>query len=233
VPFKVVSLLVLLLATACGSRVDEVPGKLESGSIEEVTARAAGGGGQAERIGGQIGVVPFTGQPPKAIPVIKPAEIVSFWVFPRKSRDGMAYRHGFYIDAVIRPFSWGMDEVMRNDRLRLSSLSNLRIGKDGALLIDAGPEPDPRVVDSIRGMAAGGLPWREGEEETQRTTTTIVFDDGRGAVRSTAPTAAAPDFVNQQGGVNLAEVEQAIREADRRIREAQDRRPAALPPAQP
>ncbi len=234
----------LALLAGCGTQRDEVPGNVRPGSIEEVTGRVDGfGNGSADGRGGgqleQIGVVPITGNVKPVIPLVKPPEVISFYVFPRKSRDGMSFRDGVWIHRVIRPFAWGVDEAMRNDRLKLSSLTNLRLDDNGQLVIDQEKtiEPPTSDVQGLRDMAQH-LPWRATDGGQPLSRTTVVFPNSGQAVTSTAPADRAPAVVGPNGSVNMQEIERAMAEAQQRVRETQQRQrsgssAAAIPPATP
>jgi hypothetical protein len=231
---------VIALLAGCGTQRDEVPGNVRPGSIEEVTGRVDGfGDGHGAGQLGEIGVVPITGSVKPVIPLIKPPEVISFYVFPRKSRDGMSFRDGVWIHRVVRPFAWGVDEAMRNDRLKLSSLTNLRLDDNGQLVIDQDKsiEPPSADVQGLRDMAQR-LPWREAEGGQPLSRTTVVFPNSGQAVTSTAPADRAPAVVGPNGSVNMQEIERAMAEAQQRVKETQQRQRAgssalAVPPATP
>jgi hypothetical protein len=218
-------ILVMVLAVVlagCTPQRDEVPGNIRPGSIEEVTNRVDGfGAGRGDGRLEEMGVVPVVGHVKPTIPLVHPPEVISFYVFPRKSRDGMSFRDGVWIHRVIRAFAWGVDEAMRNDRLKLSSLANLRLDEHGQLVVDQAKsiEPDPGDVEHLRAMAQQ-LPWREGGQAAAATRTTVVYPNGQ-AVSTTTPSAQAPAVLGPGGGVNLQEVERAMREAQHRIQESQ------------
>lgn len=205
----------LSLGGCSSSRESDVPGRIEPGSIEDVSNRASGSGGSIQG----LSVIPLTGRAPAQIPVIRAPECITFYVFPRESRDGLAYRHGCYISAVKKPFSWGEKEIMQNNRLQLSSLSNMRIDQNGQLVIDGTSAivPTAETVQGLRTMG-GNMPWRAGDRR-EETTTTVVFPNGN-AVQSTAPNTQAPNYVNN-GNVSLNEVQRAIQDASTRLRQAQ------------
>lgn len=223
-PFLVGALLLGVVACS-GPRPEDVPGVVESGPIDTVAARAVSGAPDpATRLAQTIGVVPLTARAPKTIPLTRPPEVISFYNFPRTSTDGLSYREGFYIHAVIREFSWGMDEVMHQDRLRLESLLNLRIDEDGQLLIDQAPlEPDQRTLSSMRGMAASA-PWRH-SDDVDEVETTVVFPNRnrmittRSGAQRPRPT-RRPSYTGTEGGPSPAEIESAIRAAERRLSES-------------
>lgn len=219
--------LVAAFVAGCGSQRDEVPGNIESGSIEAVTNRVDGfGNGRGDAMIDEIGVVPVIGQVKPTIPLVHPPEVVSFYVFPRKSRDGMSFRDGVWIHRVVRQFTWGIDEAMRKDRLKLSSLANLRLDDHGQLVVDQAKtlEPDPADVERMRDMASQ-LPWRESGQGQAQTRTTVVYPNGQ-AVSSMQPSQQMAPVIGPTGTVNMGEIERAMREAQHRIQEAQRQPPS-------
>jgi len=217
--------LIAVILAGCGSQRDEVPGNIQSGSIESVTNRVDGfGDGRGDAMIDEIGVVPVIGQVKPTIPLVHPPEVVSFYVFPRKSRDGLSFRDGVWIHRVVRQFAWGVDEAMRKDRLKLSSLANLRLDDNGQLVVDQAKtlEPDPADVERMRDMARQ-LPWRESGQSQVRTT--VVYPNGQ-AVSSLTPSPQAAAVIGPTGTVNMGEIERAMREAQHRIQEAQRQPPS-------
>jgi hypothetical protein len=218
---------ILLALAGCGSQRDQVPGNIRSGSIEDVTNRMEGGGANSERLQ-EMGIIPVTGHVKPVIPLVKPPEVISFYVFPRKSRDGLSFRDGVWIHRVIKPFSWGVDDAMHEDRLKLSSLMNLRIDAQGQLVVDQAKtlEPDESDVQGMRDMATH-MPWRPGDASTPVTRTTVVYPNSGTAISTTQPANQSPNYVQANGSVNLQEVQKAMEEAQQRVREMQQKQSPA------
>ena len=209
----------------CSQR-DKVPGTVTSGPIEEVDARSSASGNGIDATASllqEVGVVPLADTVRPTIPVIKPPQIITFWVYPRKSKDGLAFREGFYIHAVTRPFSWGIDDAMREDRVTLGGMLNMRVDGHGRVVVDKTKDihPAPEDVNRMRSMAKQ-MPWREGADTTAQTRATIVYDNGQ-AVTLPPRTGEQPAYVGPGNTVNMAEVERALKEADARVREVQSR----------
>jgi hypothetical protein len=233
----------------CSTERDEVPGNVRPGSIEEVTREVDGyGRGSAEGMSqgsaeGQqlreIGVIPVTGNVKPVIPLITPPEVILFYVFPRKSRDGLSWRNGVWIARVTKTFSWGVDEAMNQDRLKLSSLTNMRLDEHGQLVVDQEKslEPNPHDIDAMRDMASQ-LPWRPSNGPSTRTT--IVYPAAGQSVSTTTAGGSSP-YIAPNGAVNLQEVQRAMQDAQQRLRESQNQRnqasatgtanPTSVPPA--
>ncbi|HEX3134003.1 MAG TPA: hypothetical protein VHX44_10535 [Planctomycetota bacterium] len=225
---------VLLLLAGCSGERDQVPGNIESGSIQDVTDRIDGFGSGPGHSLSEIGVIPITGNVKPVIPLIKPPEVVSFYVFPRKSRDGRSMRDGFYIHRVIKDFSWGVDDAMHNDRLKLSSLMNLRLDESGQLVVDQQKNLEPTVqdIDGLRDMAKR-LPWRPSDATTPVTRTTVVYPSSGTAVSTTQPSAQAPTYLQPNGGVNLQEIQRAMSDAQKRVTEMQQQKSGSVSPSTP
>ena len=224
---------VLAIFAGCSSPAP-VRGDLQSGSVASVDAQSASGGNAGSLLQ-QTGVVPVTGNVRPEIPIIEPPKMITFWVYPRKSLNGLAWRQGVFIHAVTEPFRWGLDATMREERVPLAAMLNMRVDAHGRIVADqARPvSASPMDYDSMRAMAKQ-LPWRDGDKTVAQTKTTIVYDNGT-AVALPPKQASGNNFVGPNNTVNVDEVERAMKEADARIREykGQGQTPAqlALPPA--
>ncbi len=221
-----IAVLAVLLLAGCGEDPARVPGTVRPGSIEAVTNEIAGGGDGAGPLAG-IGVTPIASSIPPTIPLITPPQAILFYVFPRVSADGLAWRNGVWIARVIKSFGWGVQEAMDEDRLRLSSLTDLRVDAQGQLQVSpdhASLEPSPRALEGLAGMAAQ-LPWRPGAGQST-TRTTVIYPSSGQAVTTTAP-GSDPPYLQPNGSVNLQEVQRAMQEAQARLHEAQAQRAAA------
>lgn len=209
------------MLTGCGSQRDEVPGNIHPGSIEDVDGRSGGFGNSNPDQLSEVGVIPVTGFVPPTIPVIKAPKVISFWVYPRKSRDGNSWRDGFWIHAATEPFSWGMEEAMNADRIKLGSLLNMRVDEAGNVMVDQTKNiaPPPNDLNNMKTLGKN-MPWKEGEKNETKTKTTIVYDSGQ-AVALPTRTGVQPSLVGPNNAVNVNEVERALKEADQRMRELQ------------
>ena len=216
----------LWVLAGCDPRPDEVPDSVPPGSIDSVTREVAAGGGSGRAAPGidDVGVVPF--QPPRpVIPLITPPHVILFYCFPRVSRDGLAWRNGVWIARVITPFSWGVDDALHDDALRLSSLNSLHLDDQGQLVIDRAAyrasAADPGAGDAAADHAAslsGPMPWRPTADQPT-TRTTVIYPSSGTAVTSSA--SGASPYLQANGSVNLQEVQKAMAAAQERLRASQ------------
>jgi len=224
---------VLWILAGCDPRPDEVPESVPPGSIDSVTQEVAAGGGSSRATPAidELGVVPF--QPPRPVmPLVTPPHVILFYCFPRVSRDGLAWRNGVWIARVIRPFSWGVDDALHDDALRLSSLNSLHLDDQGQLVIDrsayrataddAGGGGDAGAVPTT--VLGGPLPWRPTAEQPT-TRTTVIYPASGAAVTSSA--SGASPYLQANGSVNLQEVQKAMAAAQERLRASQLQHAAA------
>jgi hypothetical protein len=223
-PLIAASLALAALLAGCGEDGTRVPGTVRPGSIEAVTAEIAGGGDGPGPLAG-IGVTPLTGAIPPTLPLITPPQAILFYVFPRVSGDGLAWRNGVWIARIIKPFGWGVQDAMDHDALHLSALTDLAVDAQGQLQVSQQHElePGPAAIAGLRGMAEQ-LPWRPGSAQPT-TRTTVIYPASGQAVSTTAPGTGAA-YLQPNGAVNLQEVQHAMLEAQARLREAQAQKAA-------
>jgi hypothetical protein len=212
---------VLALALAgCGSQRDEVPGSIAPGSIEAVSRQIPCSGNTDDGGIAGLSLVPCMIGGVAEVPLITPPQLISFYVFPRKSRDGLCYREGVWIHRVITPFSWGIDDVRHDDRLRLSALrSDDVVDQARSTTTDGGASAASQPAEP-----PPTLPWREQAAAQGQTRTTVIYPNSGTAVSTVAPSNQVPSYVGANGSVNMQEVQHAMQEAQQRVRELQQAR---------
>jgi len=233
---RAIPLIAVVLFAGCASR-ENVPGSIpSSGSLDEIINNAEGTGGQQV---GQTGVTPLTGWAKPTVQVVRGPETAPVWVFPEPIETDqygtvITKRDGYWIYTIAKSSSF-VDLDAQNGSLDLKTLSNVEIGENGQVLIrhDESARLDAGQLQDMRSMAAGmRTPWTDGGKETARTTT-VVIDDGRGAPRGTTiPAPATGSMVNADGSINQASLQQAMRAAEDRIKQAQANQTIPVPPQQ-
>lgn len=81
--------------------------------------------GQAGTTAGMqdLRVLPVTDWPKPDVPLVRGPDVISIWIYPRASADGLTYREGVWVHRILRTFTWGMD-LMKRDSLRLVDATN-------------------------------------------------------------------------------------------------------------
>ena len=175
--------------------------------------------------------------------MVRGPETAPIWIFPEAIEFDqygtvISKRDGYWVYTIAKSSSF-VDLESQNGSVDLKSLSNIEIGENGQVIITHDPTVnlDKNALQDMRQMASGlKTPWVDGGKDVTKTTT-VVIDDGRGSPRAAAvpssPTAGT--MVNPDGSVNQAVMQNYMRAAEDRIRQAQTTQttPPALVPPQP
>lgn len=102
--------------------------------------------------------------PAGIVPLVEPAEVVHIWFFPTVSRDGYAFREGFWCHRVIRTFAWGAARAQVERSVPLAGVENPddEGGLGGNAFAGDGHgriEPQAAFLDSVHDLGRELVPY--------------------------------------------------------------------------
>ena len=195
------------VATGCASRPSA--GSVASGPMPEVAARLNGQGAASGP--DQLRLLPTSDFKRPFVPLTTPPDVLLLYGWANESRDGLSFRGDFWISTAkdpSRPLRWGLSTVEARESIPLSQASDLRIDREGRLLIQRPVNQanapvytlDPATQERIQSVPGSPTrPWTNSdrtatviEQKLPRTSTPI-------ADPATTQGAAAPEATTPPG----------------------------------